>query len=178
MSSALGESQLRGGTWLSRFLDVTGDSTGATEQAINAAAAPVYFKYTVPVGYRMYVYSLLVVLEDAGNFVSGAYGGGVILTNGIELGRMTTDNTFVSATQQIKILKNTDWMRYTHEFQIQSFKTGGAGSSILSANYNFEDDGIPVQIYSGESFVVCIHDDLSGLISQKMRMGAVVLPHN
>lgn len=178
MSSALGDSQERGGTWLSRFLDVTGDSTGETEQAINAAGAPVYYKYTVPLGFKMYVYSLLVTLEDQGNFVSGAYGGGVVLTNGIELGRMTTDNVFVSATQQVKILKNTDWMRYTHEFQVVSFKTGGSGSSVLASNYSFEDDGIPVQIFAGESFAVCVHDDLTGLISQKMRMGAVLVPHN
>ena len=178
MSSALGDSQERGGTWLSRFLDITGDSTGSTEQAINAAAAPVYFKYTVPLGFKMYVYSLLVALEDEGNFVSPAYGGGVVLTNGIELGRMDTDGNFISATQQVKILKNTDWMRYTHEFQIVSFKTGGAGSSILSSNYSFEDDGIPVQIFAGESFAVKINDDLTGLTSQKMRIGAVVVPHN
>ena len=173
MSSALNKGNLVGGSWISRFLDEIGDSTGNVDMVGNYSSNPLDFKYTVPEGKLLYVYSLTVTIEDNGSLDAGSYGNGIALTNGLKFGILTRSGEIVSATIQKPITTNASWATYAHDLVVHDF---GSGNNTLTIRYLFERDGIPIKVASGQSLAVQLNDNFSGLRGHLCKFGGILVP--
>jgi hypothetical protein len=163
---------IESGTWLSRFLDTNGDSSGAIEQNVDGSVTPITFSWKVPVGYHLFVYRLIATIQDAGSFDADKYGNGLVLTNGLDFGSTDPEGVFTSATPQLRIKTNSDWASYSYDLTIHS---QGQGDSIAVIRYTFLNDGKPIQLTQEQSFVIIINDDLTPLNNHKVRIAGVLV---
>jgi len=163
---------MNGGTWWATFLDTVGDLTGVIDQAVNGSITPVDFLYTVPEGYVYYVSRLIVTITDTGKFDAAKYGNGLVLTNGLLIGTLNNLGVVNDATAQLPIKQNSHWAAYAYDL---SFHSEGAGDDVAVASYSFQEDGLPLALSAGNSFLLRVRDDLTALTHHTARIGGVLV---
>ncbi|MBW2647249.1 MAG: hypothetical protein JRE23_13960 [Deltaproteobacteria bacterium] len=174
MSASISKGNLLGGSWISRFLDDVGDSTGEVNMNGNYTGPNTGdFKFTVPENSILYVYNLIITIEDQGSLDAGSYGNGVALTNGLQFGVLRRSGELEATTLQVPIKTNASWASYAHDLQVHDF---GSGNNTLTVHYNFEREGIPIKIKSGQALVLRLSDDFSALKGHLCKFGGVLVP--
>ena len=159
----------------SRFLDINGDGTGSIDQAVDGSVTPVDFKVTCPMGATYELNRAIITLKDSGTFDTDAYGNGIALSNGFHIltSRPWRTPVEINYTAQHPIRTNGDWVGYLHD---TSYVTFGQGDNILSARYTFTNDGAPIKLGPGDSFIFRVNDDLTALTEHHIRVGMTIYP--
>ena len=151
------------------FLSEVGDGTGNLSMNVNGSLTPVEFKCTPQEGYKYLVHRMVVSVEDAGTIDSGAYGNGIVLTNGIELKIVRANGDIEYVIDENKTIKtNSCWASYCHDVNVLSF---GSGNSLLVVRWTFTKDGVPIVLNRHDSLVMTVKDDLTTLVSQHVKLG-------
>ena len=160
----------------SRFLDENGDGTGNINMNVDGSVTPVDFKITCPEGSTYEINRLILEVQDVGTFDTNAYGNGIALTNGIRFltDRPTRTPREIDYTAQHPIRTNVDWAAYMYDLELITF---GSGNQVMHARYTLTKDGAPIRLGGGESIIIRIQDDLSGLEEQNVRAGMTVYPY-
>ena len=159
----------------SRFLDTNGDGTGSIDQVVDGSVTPVDFKITCPEGSTYEINRLILEVQDVGSFDTNAYGNGIALTTGVQVitSRPTRVPIEIDYTAQHPIKTNVDWAAYMYDIDLITF---GSGNNVLHARYTLTNDGGPIKLGPGDSLIIRINDDLTGLEEQNIRAGMTVYP--
>jgi len=158
-----------------RFLDTNGDGTGTKDASVNGAITPQVFKILPQSGEsRLRMSRMLVHIVDFGTFDSGAYGNGVVLTNGIDVGLYNTsdDSLALDLLDGYTIKTNVDWGRFCYDATPSSY---GTGNESLGARWTFTKAGEYLDVTAERYFAVTINDDLTGLIEHTFEMQGLVV---
>lgn len=163
------------GVLASRFMDTNGDGTGSINQAVNGSVTPVDFKITCPEGVTYELNRAIITVQDTGTFDTGAYGNGVALATGHEIITDRPDRIprELNVSAQLPIKVNGDWASYMYNIEYLTF---GTGDNILVCRYTFTEEGLPIKLGPGDSFIIRINDDLSALSRQHIRIGLTQYP--
>ena len=144
-----------------RIADSIGDGTG-NKNAIGQLTQP--FRVTVPAGDNYRVAALHVAIEDNRRFQAEDYGGlGYALTNGISLFTETaTGQRLQDITDpDVPIRDNAGWSIYT---PIVRKTAERPGHEVMTVDIILISNLEPLTLSSGESFVIGLNDDFTGLV--------------
>ena len=148
-------------TDLYRFLDTVGDGTGDSNANGNYATIPKNFMYTCPADVRyVTINRLIIYIEDTGNFSADGYGALSGLTNGIQV-RVEHAGETILLTNNKPVKTNLHWGQMCYDTSYISF---GSGDNGLTVRWTFGNSGKPIKLYPGESLIVLVRDNLSGLV--------------
>lgn len=135
-----------------RFLDTVGDKSGVTENNIDYSGAATKIKMTVPSeGNALWITRLSAQISDTSIDPDG-YGGLSALTNGIEIFTEDSVGILADLTDSVPIQTHNDWLRFATDLEEH------AGSVFVRW-----DLAQRIRLTPGESLVVQLHDDFSGL---------------
>ncbi|MFA6213434.1 MAG: hypothetical protein WC714_28615 [Candidatus Obscuribacterales bacterium] len=144
------------------FLTAAGNNTGAYNLNGNYSASPLDIYYEATSHYDLY--SLLVVISDNANFNQADYGaivGG--LTNGVSFFIKPSGLPEIPLLSGVSVKHNYEWLTLNHDFVLTSF-AGLAQTATISFEIT-EDYGKPINMSSGDRFIVRLNDDFTGLVS-------------
>lgn len=153
-----------------RFLDIVGDGSGSIDANVDGSITPVDFIVTAGANEILTVYRLVITIVDTAPMDSAKYGNNIVLTNGIRFYHKSALGVETDRAAQHPILTNAAWGAYCYEMQNLNW---GQGPEQVTGNYNFTEDGAPLILNPGESYIVRISDDLTGLIGHHFRLGMV-----
>lgn len=158
------------------FMSTNGDGTGLVNQAVNGSVTPVDFKVSAGEGDNFEIHTATVVITGATNFHADRYGDLIGLSNGVQIltNRPTRSTPLRDITALVPIRNNSQWIVYVPDVELHTFS--GSGNTVLTCSFNFDEAGLPLRLGSGEEFIVRIRDDLSGLVSQYIRVGLTRAP--
>jgi len=146
-----------------RHLDTNGDGSGVHDAIGDyTGTGPTDF-YIQDTKRDIYLERMIVYIEDVGNFDSGKYGNGVVLTNGIQvLITDENDNVVQTLTDVAEpILTNAQWAEHCYDMALHDW---GAGNDSASVRWTFRRDlGAPLHIPRGHKFKATLHDLFTGL---------------
>lgn len=150
-----------------RLMDTLGTGAGDIDLTVNGSVTPVDFLLTVPEGHTYLIVCLSA--NTLGNPISATgFGGGVALTNGLQLGTTDAEGVFTDLIPQYPIKSNTDFA--VHGADVSSFL--GSGTDSLQAHVDFPDCfGGYRLLNAGESYTVRVRDDLSTYGQTTVRLG-------
>ena len=145
------------------------DGSGVDNAIGDYASAAAAFKVTAPEDTVLALNRIIISVEDAGTFDSGAYGNGIVLTNGIKVQTYdpNTGEVCCDLTNGNEIKTNADWAAYCHDVTLHNF---GAGNPLLTVRWTFGKAGAPLYIKSGREFRVVLNDDFSDLVGHKFQV--------
>lgn len=153
------------------FLTANGLGTGNHNLNGNYTS-PTEFLYTSTSRYE--IYSVLVSISDGSSFNQTDYGaiiGG--LTNGIKF-FVKVGEVYIPllGTGEYPIKTNYEWLSISPETELTSF----AGlAQTLSINFNIINQyGKPLSLGIGQSFVVRLNDNLSGLVNHTFGLRGIL----
>lgn len=154
----------------SRFFDDVGDGSGNIHMNINGSITPVEFKITCPPKTIYRIHRVIVQIQDSGTFDANSYGNKLELTNGVQIltHRPTRVVPYSDITAQLPIRTNAKWGAYSYDTTLLSY---GTGDSVLSIRYTVTKDGAHMQLGPGESLILRVNDDLTGLVDHYGRVG-------
>jgi hypothetical protein len=160
------------GVFASRFMDSVGDGTGTINMGVNGATTPVEFKCTVPSDTIYLIERMIVVVQDVGGLDAGFYGNNITVANGVTLKIVRTDLSEEVLTYGRPVKTNSCWAAYCHDVHAIDF---GLGDNLLSVRWTFSKDGAPLKLNAGDSLVMTINDDLTGLTAQNVKLGILAV---
>lgn len=153
---------------LNQFLDLSGNGTGNKNANGNYSALPTAFFIKPPTNKLYVIARMIVFIRDAGSLDSGKYGNNINLTNGILVQRKdgvgVLENDF---TDGVPIIKNTDWAKYCYDLNLLNF---GSGDEAYTVRWTFAatgQRGVVLNGAIGESFLVLLNDNFSGLLEHR-----------
>ena len=163
------------GRLATRFMDTIGDGTGAIEMNVNGAVTPVDYMITCPLGETYELHQALITIQDSGSFLADVYGSITALTNGVRVitSRPTRSPVEQDITAQLPIKTNADWIAYMQDVMIYDF---AGGDRIMSCRFPFVAEGAALRLGPGDSLIVRIADDLTGITKQHIRIGLTEYP--
>ncbi len=107
------------------------------------------------------IHRLIVTIEDTIGFTSVKYGTLAALTNGVSIKHKAVGGgTILDLTPQ-NIKNNGQWGLYNFYVDVKGW---GAGNDILLARWTFQRMGAPISMKVGETLVVTLSDNMTGLI--------------
>lgn len=137
-----------------RYLDTNGDGTGTI--TITGNYSPTEIFYLQPPANASYILdSLIVTIEDSQVITSGYYGG-IVLTNGILI-RRVSGISIITLTDSINILAGHDWRRFC-EVDLTAYTTTNNQLQAICQLPNVHLNGD-----RSERLEVLVEDDFSGL---------------
>lgn len=151
-----------------RFADTVGDGSGSINANVDGSVTPVDFMVTAAEKEILVLHRLIVTIVDTAPMDSGAYGNNLTLTNGIKIYCKTALGVETERTAQHAILTNAAWGAYCYDVQNINW---GAGAEQVTCRYTFDNDGESLILNPGESYIIRIADDLTGLIGHHFRLG-------
>lgn len=158
------------GTYFSRFLAKT--DGGIAANIAGTLAAPVEFKYTSPDGQVTRIGTLRVQIRDSGGLSPTKYGSITSLTNGLRVLIRRASGAEEERTLQRPIKSSGDWLEYATTSEIHSW---GADPQTLLMRVEFFNHE-PLVLYPGDSYVIQIRDDLTGLEDHTFRIRGTQMP--
>lgn len=142
-------------------------NVASNDMAVNGAATPVVFKYTVPAGKVFFPARVIVYFEGATNFSSNLFAdiGVGPLANGVEIAcagtlwRTWKDNVDVGNTM----------------YDADGKKVYAKDTKSISGRWTFvKEMRDPIKMVTGEEFSFTINDDLSALIFFRVTLGGEI----
>ena len=135
-----------------------GDYSDAT------GTGPHELVYTCKTGsQKLYIYRMIIHIEDVGKFVSNKYGYDLDLIEGVHIAVHNADETErVDLDGSENVFTNAGWGALCYDTRVDQYGTGNATGS-LSVRWTFSRAGAPVMLHGGEHFVVTLNDDFTGL---------------
>lgn len=150
------------GFFFNRFFDTVGDGSGTKNAIGDYSLMPQDFILTPNPERSLNVGRIIIEIVDGGSLDAGRYGNGIVLTNGIFLllvdADLTTERNYM---ENMPVLTNGDWARFTGNIIISTF---GAGDNFLTAVWDLTTSGKPVTL-NNQSLVMRLNDDFSNLVS-------------
>lgn len=125
---------------------------------VDGSSTPVEFTFEPTA--KCHISRVLVTVQDAGAFTATSYGAVAALANGVEFEH--SGGTVVDLLGGLPITGNSDWARVCYDTLELDF-TGG-GSTSLVVRWTFAKAGIPLTLESGDSIIVRVNDNLTGLV--------------
>ena len=108
--------------------------------------------------------SLTIFIRDEATMKSSGYGGGPVLTGGIQIRILTPNSTsaIIDLTTGGLIYSNSDWAKYCYEMTHHAWSTN---DEFIVARWNFADDGIPLRVdgSNNEYFSIVFRDSFTHL---------------
>ena len=141
-----------------------GDGTGTTNLVGDYSSTPLTVSITAGTTKAITVQRVIISIEDAGTFDSGAYGNGLALTNGITLAHYKAEA--LSAVLNPEAVKtNAGWAAQCHDVTLHAF---GSGNPTLTARWTFAK-AIPggIALQPGDSIRIGLADDYTDLIGHR-----------
>ena len=147
---------------VSSYLDEHLLNGGSREANVDGSVTPVEFSFTAT---RLCeINRMLIAITDSGTVTSDTYGALSTLTNEVEFEHVAADMT---VTQILSYpIRNSDWRGRMYNFDEDSFSGGGSVKS-LSGRWTFKAAGAGLWLHSGDSLVIRINDDLTGLTTHR-----------
>jgi hypothetical protein len=147
-----------------RMADLTGDGTGSISMAVNGSVTPVTFKVAPAAGEIIIVRTIVIYVQDTGNFSPTTWGNGVTMANGMLLqayqnGVLATINAHPCAT-------SGDLAGIIHDINYQAF---GTGDNVLTGRLDFKrtfGQGLRLDGDNSDELRILIRDDLTALSEQ------------
>ena len=157
-----------------RRLDTVGDGTGAKSAIGDYSLAAQDFKITAPPAYQYEVARMIVSIEDTAGFQAAEYGNlGAALTNGVSvLVTNSSGDTILDLTDGAPVKSNAQWSSLCYDADL---KTWGAGNELLAVRWTFTKAGEPILLKPGQSLVVRLNDDFSGLIGHVFEVQGLIV---
>jgi hypothetical protein len=150
---------------LNRFASTNGLPSG-TKSAIgnysDAGVGQTDFYIEALDGEKLAVARVIIHVVDSGSFDSGAYGNGIILTNGIKF-IYTRDGVELDVSNGYPIKTNVDWGRFCFDVNVSTY---GAGNEALSSRWSFDKYGNPIVLNKGDRLTIRFNDDFTDLVDQ------------
>lgn len=131
--------------------NANGDSSGAVQN----------FKIQAQEGETITLARMIIHTEDAGTYDSGAWGNGITLTNGILV--QTNISGVLKNISTGTIKTNGELAGEMHDVTVHAF---GTGNNHLTGRWTFSNSGTYIKLNAGDSLIVRLNDDFSGLIQQ------------
>src|SRR5574337_88910 len=144
-----------------KFLTTAGDGTGVYNHNVDYSATPTDIKYTTNSVYD--IYSLVIVISDHANFNQTDYGaiaGG--LTNGVKVFIKPSGLAEIPLLSGVAFKQNFEWLQITEHTQLSSF--AGLAQTLMVGFNIFEDYGKPINMNVGDTFIVRLNDNFTGLV--------------
>ena len=138
------------------------------DMAVNGLTTPVEFFKTIDVGTLFILARLCISIHDASP-VPGAYGGGSALGNGVEIFFRRANGSEFDLTDGEPIQRNDDFNHFAGvdtEYYIAPGATGDDMVSVRISYNKWTQKGKGITMYPGDSFVMRINDNLTGLDEQ------------
>lgn len=151
---------------LYRYLDLTGDGTGAKDAAVDGSVTPVKFKIQPPAGRHFILHRLLVYIECSRvGFSADTYGNVAKLANGVlvRIHNANDDAVVTDLTDGIGVDHNSHWRSLCFDSEPDEY---GNGDRAVGVRWTFSKSGQPLSLLDHEYFAVTIQDDLTGLDEQ------------
>ena len=143
-----------------RYLDTVGDGSGTKDAIGNMIGTPLKFTATEDSA----IYRMIIYIEDGNGFKASLYGALPSLTNGWELKvKDSGDNTLLDLTDGISIHHNSQIGQVCFDVDVKDWGAG-AGNEGLIARWTFERSGSPIFLTAGNSLVVELNDNFTGLV--------------
>ena len=153
---------------LYQYLDTVGDGSGTTNANVDGST-PVEFKL-VPAR-SIAVTRMIVTIRDTGAFPGTGYGG---IAGGLDPGlTITTKDSGGNVTDLcggVPLVTTYDWNRMCYDGT--SLNVGGS-DNYFHARWTFAKSGAPLHLESGDSLIVTINDDCTGLVEHYFFIQAV-----
>ena len=148
---------------LNRFASTNGLPTG-TKSAIgdysDTGMGQTDFYIEALSGEKLAVARVIIHVVDSGSFDSGSYGNAITLTNGIKFIYRRNGVEF-DVSDGFPIKTNVDWGRFCYDVSVSTY---GQGNEALNARWTFSKYGNPLVLDSGDSLILRLNDDFSGLV--------------
>lgn len=165
------------GEYITQFADTTGDGSGTRNAIGNYSAAGLGatdFIFIRDIETTVHLYRLVTQIEVAANVAADIYGDQVALTNGIRVLKLDADgNVDRDYTNGESIKTNAWWARYCFDVNYVTFP--GGGNNYIDVRWTFSRGGAPIKLRKGESFVLRLNDDFSGLLGHFFQLQGVLL---
>jgi len=148
---------------LDRYLDLSGDGSGASSAVGNYAAAEEIFYIQPPKSTIFILERMLVYVEDTGAFDAASYGNGITLTNGIVVRKQNDSGTILDLTAGKPVKSNAHWKRLCYDASVSSY---GTGNESLGVRWTFSKAGYPIKLDGGknERLEVVLNDSFVDLV--------------
>lgn len=143
---------------VSDYISVHLRNAGSIEANVNGSVTPVEFAFSPTE--QCQIHRMIVTITDAGSFQSSEYGNLSALTNGIEF-EWTDGSDTVDFLDGVPIVSNQGWAERCYDAEPKDYQGTQAVSQVV--RWTFEKSGIPLYLNAGDSLVVRINDDLTGL---------------
>ena len=157
-----------------RFLDTVGNGTGTKNANVDGSVTPVEFKLVTVANEPWEIWRLLVFVRDTLAFSAEDYGNiNGPLTNGISICTVDADGEImVDLCDGVEVVSNADWSRLNYDVAPLDF---GSGDNYLVVRWSFNKMGEPLHLKNGESLVITVNDDLTGLVEHRFGIQGVEL---
>lgn len=148
-----------------RMADTNGDGTG-TKNIIGdmSSGDGVPVMLTAKADERLDVYRMLVFIEDSANPSADVYGNlASALSHGINIYKTNASDVKVQdiTDPDTPIVSNATWSIYNYDVTPVDF---GAGNDGVVVRWTFANAGMPIRLNEGESIVIDMDDDFTGLV--------------
>lgn len=164
------------GELFDQFADTTGDGTGTRDAIGNysaGGAGTTDFQLVPEAETVVHIFRLLTQIEVAANTAADLYGDQAALANGIQVLKLNADNSINrNYTNDETIKSNAWWSRYCYDVNYVTFP--GAGNNFIDVRWTFARGGAPIKLRKGETFVIRLSDDFSGLVGHFFNLQGVL----
>lgn len=153
-----------------------GDGTGTTNMIGDYSSAATQITVT-PASSDVYMITRMIVfVEDAGSFDSGAYANGITLTNGIDVLLKDGSGTITTLTP-FPITTNAEWAAMCHDVTVHDF---GTGNTAMSVRWTFERAGKQLKLdgSEGQFLEISFNDDYTGVITHQFLLQGYIYDEN
>lgn len=140
---------------------VDGAPGGSVDMNVNGSVTPVSFRYTVPAGKIALPFRVVFALADVNIEYLKFAGLGLVLTNGIHVHILDTDDSVLLD------FTNGTPIKSTHEFTVLAggdvniLQTGlGQDPDFVAVRWTLGNTGYVPYLKAGQSFEILINDDL------------------
>lgn len=138
---------------------------GSDENArVDGSVTPVEFSYA-PLKYAE-IHRMIVTIEDSGSFTASTYGAVPALSSGVDIEYIRKGVTHLLAP--MAITSNVHWACYSYD--AREFSLSGGGNKAFNVRWSFDRAGDPLKLDPGDSIVMRVNDDLTGLIGHRFML--------
>ena len=157
-----------------RYLDATGDGTGAKDFLTDYSSSAVVARIAPAAGEVFMINRMLITIVDT-LMTAGKYGGLTALTNGLTVGVSNAGGLLLDITDGIPIKTNAGWATLCFDVHVKRWG-GTPDNDVLTARFTFRKAGKALGLNgdSGDYLWVRINDNMTGLIAHHFMAQGVI----
>ena len=143
-----------------KFLHLEG-SPAVKNAAVDGSVASKAFVYNPDENVE--ISRMIVMIQTAANISAEKYGDQAVLTNGVNVEWIRTNNGTLDLVDGLYVKSNAHWGGLCYDVDHWD---PSVGNKFVLVRWTFGQTGKPLYMYPGDEFRVVIRDDLTGLVAQ------------